>query len=383
MGKLAAAALAGTLMFQSFALQAADTSNPNQVPFSGVVTRLDQPSDGAPGGSFGRKVIIPSAAAAEMVETLVYMPVNLAFGMSSHSQRDIVGVITKSWLEGSEWHVSGYLYGKNVPEQVDKIKAEKDSLGMSIEITNITWENVFARVLVMQSGTATGAAILYKNRAAFQTTSLAASKSSEVKPMEGILAQILAAMEAMKANQSNFAANLDKAIVGLTTSFAQVATAMTAAADAIKAANAVQAQATAAPAQPAAPVAPAAPAGGQMQAGADPQQTFYAMLGQAMLGQMQAGNDQAQQNPAMQLLALLAKPNQMQAGAVPTQKTLPADVQTFLSQYSGDLKANSDGKYTIPEINAAMEKAKEANLFDINRAAGVKDWLLRNNMLVS
>lgn len=40
-----------------------DDDHPNKMPFSGVLTKLDEPSDEAPHGTGGRKIIITSEAA--------------------------------------------------------------------------------------------------------------------------------------------------------------------------------------------------------------------------------------------------------------------------------------------------------------------------------
>jgi hypothetical protein len=66
--------------------------HPNKMPFSGVLTRIDEPSDVAPEGSGGKRVLITMDAAKNALDSLLGMAVN--FGFDDHRPREKVGVIS-------------------------------------------------------------------------------------------------------------------------------------------------------------------------------------------------------------------------------------------------------------------------------------------------
>jgi hypothetical protein len=62
---------------EAMALQMPEVKgHPNRMPFSGVLTRLDTPSDRAPGGSKGKKVILTTSAAERALPSLMGMAVD-------------------------------------------------------------------------------------------------------------------------------------------------------------------------------------------------------------------------------------------------------------------------------------------------------------------
>ena len=167
--------LAEGVTLQAMALNVPDTpGHPNKLPFSGIMTRIDEPSDKPPGGSNGKCVIITKAAAEKALPTLLGMPVDAKSNLSDHDKKLKIGTITGATIEGNAIHIEGFLYAADFPKEVRRIQSERDTLGFSWEIQNIFVEDTTADPLVITDCTFTGAAILYKDKAAYQTTSLAA-----------------------------------------------------------------------------------------------------------------------------------------------------------------------------------------------------------------
>lgn len=170
--------------------------HPNRMPFSGVLTRLDQPSDRPVHGSLGKLVVIPSAVAEAALPSLLGMAVDFVPDLDGHDPKNKIGIITAAYIEGNELRVEGFLYAADFPEETALIKARKDVLGFSYETAQNFVESLETEHLVLAACTFTGAAILRKDKAAYQTTSLAASAAGETDMTnEEINALIAAAVE--------------------------------------------------------------------------------------------------------------------------------------------------------------------------------------------
>src|SRR5690606_33803993 len=63
--------------FSALAMEIPDkvVDHPNQVPFKGVLTKLDEPSDNPLNGSNGKRVVIPKGVAEEALPSLLGMAV--------------------------------------------------------------------------------------------------------------------------------------------------------------------------------------------------------------------------------------------------------------------------------------------------------------------
>jgi hypothetical protein len=179
--------------------------NPNKMPFSGVLTYLGVPSDQPPGGSGGRRVMIPVEVGEAALPSLIGMPVNLAASMDDHDTDAVIGVITEARIgepsdKGTPIEISGHIFAKSFPEEAVAIKASQETLGFSYETAKTRLEaGVYngETVAVAKTLVFTGAAILYKNAAAYQSTSLAAKGEGQV---EELLRQILAEVAELKAS---------------------------------------------------------------------------------------------------------------------------------------------------------------------------------------
>jgi hypothetical protein len=159
--------------------------HPNRVPFSGVLTLLDVPSDRPPAGAAGHRVVLPRAVAEKALPSLLGMAVDYAPGLRGHDVSRKIGIITRAEIHGNQLEVSGYLFGKDFPEVLPELRARREHLGMSYEVTEVRVADPAARVWVLENVVFTGAAILERASAAYQRTSLAANAGSNpggIKP---------------------------------------------------------------------------------------------------------------------------------------------------------------------------------------------------------
>jgi hypothetical protein len=173
--------------------------HPNRVPFHGVLTLVDAPSDKAPSGSRGHRVLLTGKAVEEAIPSLLGMAIDYTPSLDGHDARAKIGVITSAELEAlavlrmlergartsaarvggalrlrghmQQLKVAGYLYGKDFPEVIGEMRAKgKGELGMSYEIADVHVADVEASVWAVTKFTFTGAAVLMKNKAAYQRT---------------------------------------------------------------------------------------------------------------------------------------------------------------------------------------------------------------------
>jgi hypothetical protein len=218
--------------------------HPNRTGFRGVLTVVDAPSQRAPSGSKGHRVLLTKAAAEEALPSLLGMALDYSPSFDRHDVRRKVGVITSAEVVGRNLEIGGYLYAKDFPEIVAEVgkagralgvgraasgvgrfgkpragsqacasgvvlsgirsegarlrvslaaavkglrsllasrqESRRDTgsalqagigpLGMSYEIADAVTEDTRARVWVLKKVTFTGAAILRKDKAAYQET---------------------------------------------------------------------------------------------------------------------------------------------------------------------------------------------------------------------
>jgi len=158
--------------------------HPNRVGFRGVLTTVDVPSDRAPAGARGHRVMLTRRAAEAAIPSLLGMGLGYAPAFDRHDVRRKVGVITRAEIAGRRVEVGGYLYARDFPEIVEEIRkaglrhqpstanerGTGDSLGMSYEIADAQIEDIKAAVWVLNQVTFTGAAILRRGKAAYAGT---------------------------------------------------------------------------------------------------------------------------------------------------------------------------------------------------------------------
>lgn len=144
--------------------------HPNRVPFSGVLTFVDEPSDKAPTGGRRHRLLIKKEAAQEALHTLIGMAVNFSSCFKTHNAMSKCGVITGAHIAGKELRVEGFVYGKDFPVLIKTLNAEGGKFGMSYESANNHVTNLAASIWEVNKLTFTGAAILHKEVAAYSKT---------------------------------------------------------------------------------------------------------------------------------------------------------------------------------------------------------------------
>jgi hypothetical protein len=169
-------------------------NHPNRVAFEGVLTYVDVPSDRAPSGSRGRRVMLTRAAADAALPSLLGMAVDFCPGWDGHDARRKCGIITDAdiltAIRGGAVHVKGYLFARDFPEierHLRSIPAEQ--MGMSYELADAHVEDMRAAVWRLTKVTFTGAAILLRDKAAYgQTSFRICPEAVDTRPMRALAA---------------------------------------------------------------------------------------------------------------------------------------------------------------------------------------------------
>lgn len=156
--------------------------HPNRAPFRGVLTLVDVVSDRVPAGGRGHRVLLTRAAAEAGLPSLLGMALDYSLALDRHDTRRKVGVITRAEIVGRNLELGGYLFAKDFPEIVREIERwgrrraasgevfAAEALGMSYELTDARVADLRASVWTLTRVTFTGAAVLRKDKAAYQET---------------------------------------------------------------------------------------------------------------------------------------------------------------------------------------------------------------------
>ena len=178
-------------------------AHPNRAPFRGVLTLIDTPSDRAPSGARGHRVVLTRAAAEQALPSLLGMGLDYTPALDRHDARHKVGIITEanvvsgqcSVISGqskrsnghrplhtghSRLEIAGYLYARDFPDVMRELRqqtiagegarATSHTLGMSYEITDARIDDLRAAIWTVSECTFTGAAILRRDKAAYRDT---------------------------------------------------------------------------------------------------------------------------------------------------------------------------------------------------------------------
>jgi len=146
--------------------------HPNRVPFEGVLTVVNAPSDKAPAGARGHRVMLTREAAENALPSLLGMAVDYRPGWDGHDARCKIGLLTEANVAGQRLIVRGYLYARDFPEVARAIKAHApQALGMSYEIADARVDDLRAEIWKLTRVTFTGAAVLLREKAAYRATS--------------------------------------------------------------------------------------------------------------------------------------------------------------------------------------------------------------------
>jgi hypothetical protein len=190
---------------------------------------VDVPSERAPSGAKGHRVVLTRRAAEAALPSLLGMGVDYSPALDRHDVRCKVGVITRAEIVGRNIELGGYLFARDFPEIVKEIANSKKrsyrwrsiessrrrfaqsgtvgavgdrvrfvlggkntqkrpgtpvstiraeagmapgacGLGMSYEVTEVQLEDSRAQVWMLERVTFTGAAILRRDKAAYPDT---------------------------------------------------------------------------------------------------------------------------------------------------------------------------------------------------------------------
>jgi hypothetical protein len=146
--------------------------HPNRVAFEGVLTMVNAPSDKAPSGARGHRVMLTQEAAEKALPSLLGMAVDYRPGWDGHDARRKIGLLTEAHLERNRMVVRGYLYARDFPEVAEAIRAQgPGAMGMSYELADARVEDMRAEIWKLTRVTFTGAAILLRDKAAYRATS--------------------------------------------------------------------------------------------------------------------------------------------------------------------------------------------------------------------
>ncbi len=163
-----------TLAMAAMAVQFPEVSgHPNRLPFDGCLTLVDTPSDRAPSGARGHRVILTRSAAEAALPSLLGMAVDFKAGWDGHDARQKCGIITSARLDGKHLMVAGYLFARDFPEMEPALAntSHIPTMGMSYELADAHVADMRASIWTLTRATFTGAAILLREKAAYRGTS--------------------------------------------------------------------------------------------------------------------------------------------------------------------------------------------------------------------
>src|SRR5579883_2111037 len=196
------AKVAAAVSLSAMALNIPNDGHPNKMPFSGVLTRIGEPSDAAPEGSGGRRITISKEAAEKSLDSLLGMAVDYKPDFDGHAPQSKIGVISAATIEGNAILIEGFIYAADFPKEAAAIKARKDELGFSYEARDLYTDDPEANPCVITDCVFTGAAILLKAKAAYRTTSISANAAEDDETMTPELKELLDKLAANQATLS-------------------------------------------------------------------------------------------------------------------------------------------------------------------------------------
>lgn len=206
------------MRFEAVSLNLPESNgHPNRMPFSGILTRIDSPSDRAPNGAFGKRIILTREAAESALPSLMGMGIGITKELNGHDAQNKIGLISSAHIEGDALLIEGFIYAADFPQEAVRIHLQQDKLGFSFEAQELKVDQPLGDPIVIRSCVFTGAAILMKNDAAYVTTSLAAAAAQEHEMTEAadvvksLLAESLKPITDALAAQAAALAELQKA----------------------------------------------------------------------------------------------------------------------------------------------------------------------------
>jgi hypothetical protein len=176
--------------------------HPNRKKFVGVLATVDAPSERAPSGARGHRVMLSRAAAERALPSLIGMGLGYTPKLDGHDARRKIGVITSAEIVGREIVIQGYLFARDFPEMIRELRMRDGELGLSYEVSDAIVEDMNARVWRLTDVTFTGAALLLREKAAYGQTWFRLEDQMSAEEMKQLIAtaeRMAAAAEAMQS----------------------------------------------------------------------------------------------------------------------------------------------------------------------------------------
>jgi hypothetical protein len=149
-------------------------SGKNRVPVTGVLFRIDEPSEAVPAKGPGLPLYIPAEVAASIVNTVTGLPLDAHDNLSQHAEEEITGAMLSAEVQGKDFVVHGVLWPASKTSKVKKIAANAEKLGMSM--TADAWGHEAEvdgnKVFWVDDLDLSGANILFSDCATYQKTRL-------------------------------------------------------------------------------------------------------------------------------------------------------------------------------------------------------------------
>ena len=171
-----------TLGFASYKFEVSNETN--CMPFSGVCAYVDRPSEGVPSGAGGKPVAFDKDAMLQALPHMVGQAINCYWSaedtkdvLSGHDRKFKIGVVDKAELHDDEVYIEGHFWDYDFKDECNFIKTAKDAIGFSVDVLIGELEDK-GTYLIAKDIDLIGAAVLFKDLAAFKTTYLAASDAS-------------------------------------------------------------------------------------------------------------------------------------------------------------------------------------------------------------
>ena len=191
------------MQVNALAVQMPDfAKHPNRKRFVGVLTTIDAPSERAPAGARGHRVMLTREAAERALPSLIGMGLGYTPKLDGHDARRKVGVITSAEIVGKEVVIEGYLFARDFPELIRELRMRDGELGLSYEVSDAIVKDMKARVWKLTEVTFTGAALLLREKAAYGQTWFRLEDSMTAEEMKQLIAtaeRMAAAAEAMQS----------------------------------------------------------------------------------------------------------------------------------------------------------------------------------------
>jgi hypothetical protein len=160
--------------------------NDNQIPFKGVLCRVDEPSESPPSKGSPYPLYLPhevaEKAAALLNASAAGLPLDVDPTLMCHNDSNVVGIMNRAEIggDGKDFVVKGCIFGRNQAEKAQLIASNKETLGMSMNALATGHRAEINNVTVYQIDTLelTGANILLANRATWQRTRVLAAEAA-------------------------------------------------------------------------------------------------------------------------------------------------------------------------------------------------------------